>query len=381
MNLAVVLLLAALGIAIAAFQITGRRRRAARKAAEEKMRARAAADHIGVSETLIPVPSTRVSVEAPPAPTKPKPTAAELIAEGDEFKRQGQYDEAIEAYESAAEAMTAESGRESMAFADLLIKTEDAYFARDNQDDTDELNCDNYLRALSIYEHCSGVFTPKLFPVIDRVISFYLLVGKLSEADSLMRRRQMLQARNDQAAREWQQKLAAAEQAGEPQPKLTRSLTITAPAILDAHRAMRSELATGNKEVDQAANDGDIARSENDYDAAIEHYQSALETAQEAFGRDAVQLVPILVRLGEVYHVRDIFDSNDEGEPYTDPADHLNLALSLLVRDGGPEDIRMVPVLIDLVAYWDQAGDHYKADRYLSMIDSINEKQRRIANS
>jgi len=143
---------------------------------------------------------------------------------------------------------------------------------------------------------------------------------------------------------------------------------------------MRSELKTGNAEVDKSCEDGDVARSEYDYEGAVDHYEAALEAAREAFGGDCVQQVPILVRLGEAYHVKDLLESNDDddGKPYSDPADNMSLALSLLVRDGGPLDVRMVPVLVNLAAFADQAGDHYKADRYISMIENINESQRRL---
>jgi len=260
----------------------------------------------------------------------------------------------------------------------LLIKAEDAYFARDNRDDDSEFepNCNNYLRALSLYQHCSGVFHPKVLPVIDKVVSFYLLVGKVSEADGLIRRRQNIERLYENAKRDAEIQAQAENLA----PGTPQRITTSPKSVQEAHAAMRSELKTGNAEVDKSCADGDVARSEYDYEGAVEHYEAALEAAREAFGGDSVQQVPILVRLGEVYHVKDLLESNDDddGKPYSDPADNMSLALSLLVRDGGPLDVRMVPVLVNLAAFADQAGDHYKADRYISMIENINDAQRRL---
>jgi hypothetical protein len=150
-----------------------------------------------------------------------------------------------------------------------------------------------------------------------------------------------------------------------------------ASAAAEEHQPLLSAIDSGNADVDKSAAAGDSARAEYDYDTAADHYAEALEAAQTSFGRDAVKLVPILVRLGEVCHARDILDSDDDGDSYTDPLDRTRLALSLLVREGGMQDSRLVPVLTNMVAFSDQTGDHYKADRYMAMIDSINEASRR----
>jgi hypothetical protein len=156
--------------------------------------------HAAEFGTSVPDSSVKVLVPAEPAPEAEEeeedaePTAAALIAEGDEHMRAFDYDDAIESYEGAVDAVTAEHGRESLEFADLLVKTEDAYLARDNESD-DELNCNDYLRALSIMERRLGAFDLRLLPVINRIIAFYLLVGKVSEAEGLVRRQQLIEMR------------------------------------------------------------------------------------------------------------------------------------------------------------------------------------------
>lgn len=350
--------------------------------------------------------STAAAVEnkAEPEPEEAEPTAAQIIAEGDEHKHSGDYDAAIESYEAAVDSVTAEHGRESLEFADLLVKTEDAYFARDNEDD-DEINCNNYLRALSIMERCVGAFDTRLLPVINRIVSFYLYEGKVTEAESLVRRQQLIELRAKQAAQRASTAAPAVTAALAPSaaPVIASVSTATLPSginaagaesdvsrsepspavatisIADAHKAVRAALATGNSDVDNGAAAGDSARAEFDYDTAVDHYQEALEAAQTGFGRDSIQLVPILIRLGEACHLRDILDTDDDGDAYSDPLDRTRLALSLLVRDAGMQDTRLVPVLTNMVAFSDQVGDHFKADRYLAMIDNINEASHRIA--
>jgi tetratricopeptide (TPR) repeat protein len=326
------------------------------------------------------------SVKVAPAQAKPEPerepTAAELIAEGDEHKHAGAYDDAIDAYENAVEPLTAEHGRESLEFADLLVKTEDAYLARDNEDDIDDLNCNDYLRALSVMERCVGPLDQRLLPVLNRIIAFYLLIGKVSEAEGLVRRQQLIEQRAK--AKQAQQSapaspaLSVAEPGSSSASPHVEPVSVATSIAIDAHQSLRAALETGNSSVDKSAADGDSARLEFDYDGAADHYGEALEAAQESFGRDAIQLVPILVRLGEVCHARDVLDSDNDGDTYTDPIDRTRLALSLLVKEGGMQDARLVPVLTNMVAFSDQTGDHFKADRYLAMLDNINEASRRI---
>ena len=61
----------------------------------------------------------------------------------------------------------------------------------------------------------------------------------------------------------------------------------------------------------------------------------------------------------------------DEYWRYTDPATLFQLALSIAYLQYGPTDRRLVPIYNDLAAFWDQAGDHFKADGYVNQIRSI----------
>jgi tetratricopeptide (TPR) repeat protein len=367
---------------------------------DESHTANGAAAPVADRPTAVGAPAQKAVEPEAEQEAESEPTAAQLIAEGDQYMHAFAYDEAIDSYEGAVDAVTAEHGRESLAFADLLVKTEDAYSARDNEDDTDDLNCTNYLRALSVMERCVGAFDARLLPVINRIVSFYLLVGKVSEAESLVRRQQLIELRVKQA--QPQETVGAVQPAAsvavtEPVAGVTAHIALVpvavqplptaqselapapavVPNVVDANKGLRSAIETGNSEVDHKAAEGDTARVEFDYDTAADHYNEALDAAREAYGRNAIQLVPLLVRMGEVCHVRDILDSDSDGDTYTDPIDRTSLALSLLVREGGIKDVRLVPVLTNMVAFSDQIGDHFKADRYMSMIDSITEASRR----
>ncbi len=328
------------------------------------------------SETPAPA-QVEPEAQSEPEVEEAEPTAAELIAEGDTHAREFNYDDAIESYESAQDAVVEEHGRDSLEFADLLIKTEDAYFARDNQDDTDDLNCNNYLRALSILERRLGAFDVRLLPVLNRIVAFYLLVDKVSEAETIVRRQQLIESREKSRLAQIERAAAPAAPSAStvPAEPAASGETKVEPAAVhsEAQQFLVVALDSGNADVDKLANQGDSARAEYEYDAAVDHYNEALEAAQQAFGRDSVALVPVLMRLADAFHARDVMETDSDGDSYTDPLDQSRLALALLVKERGILDPRLVPVLTNMVAFSDLIGDHYKAGSYMNMIDNINQ--------
>ncbi|MBN9397077.1 MAG: hypothetical protein J0H83_17645 [Candidatus Melainabacteria bacterium] len=271
-----------------------------------------------------------LELQAEPAPEpepEPEPTVTDLIKEADEHLAQFAYDDAADSLESALELAIQNDGADSIVVAQILLKLQQALQSRDN-DDEESIESLEGRRALAIIVGAHGPFSAEAKPAIERVISCYLLLGKQSEADALMRRH--------------------------------RQIDDIASLYADSPRdfVLGFGIAFGES-------------PDTDADDAISSLDDLINTIRQDKGREAVELIEPLRRLGRATQARDWRDTNSDGETYTDPATLFQLALSIAYLQYGPTDRRLVPIYNDLAAFWDQAGDHFKADGYVNQIRSI----------
>jgi hypothetical protein len=263
----------------------------------------------------------------PESEPEPEPTVAELIKEADEHLAQFAYSDAADSLESALEIAVQTDGADSIAVAQILLKLQQALQSRDN-DDEENVESLEGRRAFAIIEGAHGPFSPEVKPALERLISCYLLLGKQSEADALMRRH--------------------------------RQIDDIASLYADSPRdfVLGFGIAFGESP-DAGADD------------AISSLDDLIQTIRQDKGSEAVELIEPLRRLGRATQARDWRDTNGDGETYTDPATLFQLALSIASLRYGFADRRLVPIYNDLAAFWDQAGDHFKADGYVNQIRSI----------
>lgn len=264
---------------------------------------------------------------APESEPEPEPTVAELIKEADEYLAQFAYGDAADSFESALEIAVQTDGADSIAVAQILLKLQQALQSRDN-DDEENVESLEGRRAFAIIEGAHGPFSPEVKPALERLISCYLLLGKQSEADALMRRH--------------------------------RQIDDIASLYADSPRdfVLGFGIAFGESP-DAGADD------------AISSLDDLIQTIRQDKGSEAVELIEPLRRLGRATQARDWRDTDGDGETYTDPATLFQLALSIASLRYGFADRRLVPIYNDLAAFWDQAGDHFKADGYVNQIRSI----------
>lgn len=263
----------------------------------------------------------------PESEPEPEPTVAELIKEADEHLAQFAYGDAADSLESALEIAVQTDGADSIAVAQILLKLQQALQSRDN-DDEENVESLEGRRALAIIEGAHGPFSPEVKPALERLISCYLLLGKQSEADALMRRH--------------------------------RQIDDIASLYADSPRDFVLGFGIAFGESPDA-----------DADDAISSLDDLIQTIRQDKGSEAVELIEPLRRLGRATQARDWRDTNGDGETYTDPATLFQLALSIASLRYGFADRRLVPIYNDLAAFWDQAGDHFKADGYVNQIRSI----------
>lgn len=287
-------------------------------------------------------------------------------------KSAGEYDTAIDMYEEALEAAREELGRDSTEVADILLKQGAAYQARDDEEDDEDTFPPCYPRALSILEQRYGVFDTRLLPAINHLISFFDQTGRHSEAETLQRRLEDIMSRNRRNREMACASPAVAETEGGGTAVQTPAVTVpqvnmqAVSAIANTAVAVTPAATTGNEPLCEEA-DAHMARFE--YDEAIEAYESVLEKVRESYGRDSMILVPILVGLGKAYQDRD--DESDNDERYNDPDDYYLRALAIIEREAGPFDARLTPIIIRLVSFYDEIGEHHKAETMIRRLDAI----------
>lgn len=102
--------------------------------------------------------------------------------------------------------------------------------------------------------------------------------------------------------------------------------------------------------------DGDTAFAEFRYDDAVASYDEALNGARDEFGRDAIELADLLLKIGRAYQAR---DDGFEDEDYFSA--YYRRALAIVGQKLGHKHPRLLPVLTHLIAALDQAGEHGNA--------------------
>lgn len=252
----------------------------------------------------------------------------EELKGGDEHMAEFAYDDAIAAYESALEGARDEIGRDSIEVAEILIKLGRAYQARDDGSDDEDYFSSYYQRALAILEQKRGPLDASLLPVLALLIAANDQSGLHSEADVLIRRFEAIES-------------------GQPVPfgQHTAARDTAVTVLLSSARGLREQ---------------------NNIDGAVSGLDAAIDEANEKCGSDSVEMAEILVELGEVVQARDD-ESNDEE---TTPFDYLR-ALSIYEQRLGPFNAQLVPVLRDLISFYDQVGEHGKAEGLITRLQTV----------
>lgn len=290
------------------------------------------------------------------------------VARADQKKGAGEYDEAIDMYEEALEKAREELGRDAVEVAEILIKQGAAYQARDDDEDDEDTVPACYPRALSILEQRYGVFDSRLLPALNHLVSFFDQTGRHSDAETLARRLEgiMSRTRRDRQMACASPNVAEAGNDGEGQPPVAvPQVNMQAAGTLINTAVAPQGTANGEPLCEEA--DAHLARFE--YDEAIEGYEAVLEKARESYGRDSMILVPILMGLGKAYQDRD--DDEDSDNRYGYPDNYYLRALAIVEQKQGAFDGRLIPILVRLISYYDETGEHNKAETMIRRLDGI----------
>lgn len=284
-------------------------------------------------------------------------TIAAYVAQAEEQERDADFDQAIDSIGEAIALAQVEFGGDSVEVAQLLIKQGQLFQLRDYEEAADEIDCSEYLQALAILQQHFGGTSEELLPVLKLLISWYYQTGDLQKADTLIRRCENI----SEAAYEAK---SFADQA--------------APAAAAAKKVspFKVPFTSSDSAAVESCKEGDEAFAAGEYDDAVTAFEAAIESVQVEVGRAAPELAQLFHRLGRVLQVKDAGDTDDEGNAYTDPADNMQIALSMLVKIHGFDAVEIAPLLLDLAAFEDQRGDHYKAETYLRRLDMLERMAR-----
>lgn len=284
-------------------------------------------------------------------------TIAAYVAQAEEQERDADFDQAIDSISEAIALAQVEFGGDSVEVAQLLIKQGQLFQLRDYEEAADEIDCSEYLQALAILQQHFGGTSEELLPVLKLLISWYYQTGDLQKADTLIRRCENI----SEAAYEAK---SFADQA--------------APAAAAAKKVspFKVPFTSSDSAAVESCKEGDEAFAAGEYDDAVTAFEAAIESVQVEVGRAAPELAQLFHRLGRVLQVKDAGDTDDEGNAYTDPADNMQIALSMLVKIHGFDAVEIAPLLLDLAAFEDQRGDHYKAETYLRRLDMLERMAR-----
>lgn len=293
------------------------------------------------------------------------------VARADEKKDAGDYDVAIDMYEEALEKAREELGRDSVEVAEILLKQGAAYQARDDDEDDEETVPACYPRALSILEQRFGVFDSRLLPALNHLASFFDQTGRHHDAETLTRRVEDIMSRT---RRNRQMACAAPEVDGANDTGEVTQPTVTVPPInMQVAQPLANTavaVATvGTTDGAPCSEDADAHMLRFEYDDAIEAYESTLEQARESHGRDSLVLVPILMGLGKAYQDRDDDEDSDCRDNY--PDNFYLRALAIVEQKRGAFAGQLIPIMVRLVSYYDEIGEHNKAESMIRRIDSI----------
>lgn len=284
-------------------------------------------------------------------------TIAAYVAQAEEQEKDADFDQAIDSISEAIAIAQVEFGGDSVEVAQLLIRQGQLFQLRDYEEAADEIDCAEYLQALAILQQHFGGKSEELLPVLKLLISWYYQTGDLQKADTLIRRC------GDISEAAYEAK-SFADQA--------------APAAAAAKKVspFKVPFTSSDSAAVESCKEGDEAFAAGEYDDAVTAFEAAIESVQVEVGRAAPELAQLFHRLGRVLQVKDAGDTDDEGNAYTDPADNMQIALSMLVKIHGFDALEIAPLLLDLAAFEDQRGDHYKAETYLRRLDMLERMAR-----
>ncbi len=284
-------------------------------------------------------------------------TIARYLAQAEQEEKDGELDSAIESIGEAITLTQSESGGDSLPVAQLLLRQGQLYQQRDYEEDSDGLNCAEFLRAMAIVEQNLGPNAEELLPILQALVSWYYQNGEADKADQLIRRSQGIVDANANAKREVEGGAVAT-------PNVVRISPIKVP-----FKSTDDDAVTACKE-------GDEAFASGDYEAAVESYGEAITSVQTEIGRNAPELALLFHRLGRAYQVSQIDESDDEGKPYSDPSDNYQIALGMVVARSGFNAPEVEQLLLDLASFEDLCGEHYKAENYLRRLAEIERNKR-----
>ena len=282
-------------------------------------------------------------------------TIAAYVAQAEEQEKDADFDQAIDSISEAIALAQVEFGGDSVEVAQLLIRQGQLFQLRDYEEAADEIDCAEYLQALAILQQHFGGKSEELLPVLKLLISWYYQTGDLQKADTLIRRC------GDISEAAYEAK-SFADQA--------------APAAAKKVSPFKVPFTSSDSAAVESCKEGDEAFAAGEYDDAVTAFEAAIESVQVEVGRAAPELAQLFHRLGRVLQVKDAGDTDDEGNAYTDPADNMQIALSMLVKIHGFDAVEIAPLLLDLAAFEDQRGDHYKAETYLRRLDMLERMAR-----
>lgn len=291
-----------------------------------------------------------VAASGRPVNSQEKPMSyQEIEGRADQAHKRGDHNQAIELLNEALGIVHDTIGGDSTELARLLVKQGQVFQERDRNCSPDEIDCGEYLRALSIYEQRLGPNAEELLNVLDKLGSWYYQVGDSNRAETIARRADAIRSRRS----------AVGFSVGSL-PVSPFDITFDCP----------------DSEVNSLCRQGDEAFRKTDYEGGAARLEAAAERAYDKLGSDHECLVLLFHRIGRLYQVKDAEYRDDNGQHFTDPADNFQRALSILVARHGLNSRALLPVLLDLASFEDQRGDHNKADSYLGRIESIERNAR-----
>lgn len=300
-------------------------------------------------------------------------TIAAYIAQAEEQEKDADFDQAIDSISEAISLAQVEFGGDSVAVARLLAKQGQLFQVRDYENAADEIDCAEYLQGLAILQQHFGGNSEELLPVLKLLISWYYQTGDLQKADTLIRRCENISEAVASAKSFAQSGDDKAASAGSANGSASGPALKTSP--------FKVPFKSSDSSAVESCKEGDEAFAAGEYDDAVSAYEAAIESVQIEVGRAAPELVQLFHRLGRVLQVKDAGDTDDEGNAYTDPADNMQIALSMLVKIHGFDSVELAPLLLDLAAFEDQRGDHYKAETYLRRLDMLERIARNAENA
>lgn len=296
------------------------------------------------------------------AESEAEPTVASYVTQAEQEVKDGELDSAIESLDSAIDLAVREHGVDSLEHARLLVKLGEVYQLRDYEDDGEGLNCQEYLLALTIMQQRLGPKSEELLPVLALIVSWYDQTGDQSKSESIQRRINEIIEQGRAVARE-------AAEFGESAPSAEKAEIQLLPTPLDVKFGSTADDAVS------FCKEGDEFYAEGEFEDAVASYRSAIDSVQTELGRGAPELGMLFHRLGRAYQAKDGRDCDDEGTVYTDPVDNYQIALSLLVKQHGVASAELAAVLLDLAAFEDLRGDHYKAESYLRRLAEVKARR------